>query len=74
MHGEKSYKPATLKSSASFNIQWLREEHDGALNSSKGNGTTENIEELDKLRQILEDKKGDDIGIGEDQYILRGKL
>ena len=33
------------------------EEHNEALNVAKDNGVTEFIEELDKLRQILEDRK-----------------
>ena len=36
----------------------------------KGNRTTEIIEELDKLRQIIEDKKGDTMDIIEVQDIL----
>ena len=35
----------------------LREEHNKALNYTKDNGTIETIEELDKLRQTLEEKK-----------------
>ena len=46
-------KLATLKTSSCFNMQQLREEHDKALNNAKENGTTETIEELDKLRQIM---------------------
>ena len=38
-----------MKSSAHLNMQQLREEHEKALNSAKDNGTTETIEELDKL-------------------------
>ena len=38
-------------------MQRLREEHDEALNAAKVNGATYFIEELDKLRQIVEDKK-----------------
>ena len=34
----------------------MSEEHDKALNDTKENGTTENIEELDKLGQTLVDK------------------
>ena len=49
-------KLATLKSSACLNIQRLREEHKEALNSAKNNGTTETIEELDKLCQTIEEK------------------
>ena len=40
-----------------MNIQGLREEHDEALNAVKDNGATEFVEELDKLHQILEEKK-----------------
>ena len=46
-------------------MQWLREEHDEALNDAKDHGTTETIEFRDKLRQTLEDKIGDVMGIGE---------
>ena len=54
---KKILRLATLKSSARLNLQGLREEHDEILNAAKNNGTTETIEELDKLRQILKDKK-----------------
>ena len=37
-------------------MQKLREKHNEALNAANGNGTTETIEELYKLRQNLEDK------------------
>ena len=57
-------KLANLKSSARFNMQKLREEHNKVLNVSKDNGTTETMEELDKLHQIMEDKKGDVMKIG----------
>ena len=50
---KKILKLATLKTSSCFNMQQLREEHDKALNNAKENGTTETIEELDKLRQIM---------------------
>ena len=50
-------KIKTLKSSDRFNIQWLKEKHDEVLNSAEDNGAKEFIEELDKLRQTLEDKK-----------------
>ena len=46
----------TLKRSTCLNMHRLREEHDEALNAANENGTTENIEELDKLSQTLEDK------------------
>ena len=45
-----------MKRSIHLNTQQLREEHDKALNAAKENGTTETIEELDKLSQNLEDK------------------
>ena len=51
-------------------MQRLREDHDEARNSAKENGTTETIEELDKLRQTLEDKIGDVMDIGEEQDML----
>ena len=57
-------KLANLKRSARFNMQKLREEHNKVLNVSKDNGTTETMEELDKLHQIMEDKKGDVMKIG----------
>ena len=52
--GKEIIKLASLKSSTRLNIQKLREEHDKYLNATKENGTTETIEEPDKLRQILE--------------------
>ena len=52
--GKIIQKLATLKISARLNMQWLREEHDKDLHTAKDNGTTENIEELDKLCQIME--------------------
>ena len=61
-------------SSARFDTQKLREEHDEALNSAKDNGTTETIEELYKLRQTLGDKKGDVMEIGEEQDMPMEKL
>ena len=50
-------KLAILKISIRLNIQGLREEHDKELNYAKDNGTTENIEDLNKFCHILEDKK-----------------
>ena len=47
-------------------MQQLREEHDEALNSAKDIGTTETIEELDKLCQTLKDKKSDVMKVGEE--------
>ena len=49
-------KLATLKSSTRLNMQQLRGEHYEALDASKHNGTKGTIEELDKLRQNIEDK------------------
>ena len=46
-------KIETLKSFTLLNMQRLREEHDEALNAAKANGTTETIEEIDKLSQTL---------------------
>ena len=37
-------------------MQQLREEHDEALNAAKHNGTTENIKELHRLSETIEDK------------------
>ena len=65
---------STLKISACLNTQWLREEHNKSLNAAKEIGTSENIEELDKLRQVLEDKKDDVVYIGEDQDMSREQL
>ena len=67
-------KLAILKSSTRLNIKQLREEHDKALNVAKDNDTIETIEELDKLRQIMEDKKGDVVEIGEEQDMLMEQL
>ena len=50
-------KPSTLKSSTPFHMQKMIEEHDKGLNAAKENDTTETIEELKKLRQIIEYKK-----------------
>ena len=55
-----------LKIPTRLNMQRLKEEQDEALNDAKENGTIENIEEIDKLRQIMEDKKGDVIYISEE--------
>ena len=55
-------------------MQWLREEHDKELNAAKDNGTTETIEEPDKLCQILEDKKGDIMKFSEELDTLMEKL
>ena len=63
--GKKILKLSTLKSSARLNMHQLREEHETFLNTAEDNGTTETIEGLDKLRQILEDKNGDVMEIGE---------
>ena len=64
--GKKILKLATLNSSARLNMQRLREEHEKAPNAARDNGTTETIKEIDKLRQIMEDKKGDVMKIGEE--------
>ena len=65
---------ATLKISAHLNIQWLREDHDKELNSAKDKGTTETIEELDKLCQMTEDKEGDVTKIGDEWDMLMEQL
>ena len=67
-------KLATLKRPAGLNMQLLREEHDEALNSSKDNGTTETIEELENLRQTLEYNKGYVMEIGQEQDMLIEQL
>ena len=72
--GEIVLKLATLKILAHLNIQWLREDHNKELNAAKYNGTTETIEELYKLCQIMEDKKGDVMKIGEEWDMLMEKL
>ena len=53
---KKIIKPSTLKISTRLNIKKPREKNYEALNVATDNGTTENIEELDKLSQNLEDK------------------
>ena len=40
-----------------MNIHRSKQEHDEALNAAEDNGSTDFFEELDKLSQILEDKK-----------------
>ena len=63
--GKTILELSALNSYTCFNMHWMREEHKKALNAAKENGTTETIEELDKLRQIMEDKKSDVMKIGE---------
>ena len=55
--GNKILKLATLKSSNPLHMQQLREGYDKVLNAAKDNGTTETIEELEKLHQIMEEKR-----------------
>ena len=55
--GKTILKLATLKSSNPLHMQQMREGYDKALNYAKENGTTETIEELEKLHQIMEEKK-----------------
>ena len=57
--GKTIIKLATLKSSTRLNLHQLREEHNEGLNAAEDYGATEFVEELDNLRQILEDKKVD---------------
>ena len=57
-------KCAALRISAHYNIQGLIEEHSEALNMPKDNSTIEIVEELYKLRYILEDKEKDSLDIG----------
>ena len=57
-----------------MNIHQLRYEHKEALNAAKYNGTTETIEELEKLNQILEGKKGDVMKSGEEQEMRMEQL
>ena len=61
---------STLKSFAHLNMEILGEEHDEALNATKDNGTTKTIEELEELRQTMDDKKRDVMDIGEQQDML----
>ena len=70
----KILKIATLKSSVRLDIQRLIKEHDEVLNVAKYNGASEFIEELDKLHQILEDRKDDYMEIGEERDMLRGNF
>ena len=72
MH-EKNPKRATLKSSVCLNKQVLREEHDEAMNTTKDNGTTYTIVEIEKLHQNVDDKIGDVMKIGEEQNMLLEK-
>ena len=55
-------------------MKQLREEQNEALNATRDNGTTENTEELDKLRQTLEYKEVDVMEISEEQYMLMEQL
>ena len=52
----------------------MREDHNKELNAAKDNGTTENIEELDKLCHIMEDKKGDVIKLVRNETYLWNNL
>ena len=63
-----------MKISDHLNMHQLIEEHDKVLNAAKEKGTTETIEELEKLHQNMEDKKGDVMEIGEVEDILMEKL
>ena len=72
--GRTIVKLATLKISVGLNMQLMIEEHDEALNAAKNNSTTETIEELEKLRQTLEDNKGYFMKIGQEQYMLLKQL
>ena len=71
MHEKKILKLSTLKRSTSLNRQQLREEHDEALNTANYNCTTESIGQNEKLRQTSEDRKGEDMEIGEERDIIR---
>ena len=63
---ERNHKTSN-QSSDCVNMHQLIEEHNEALNSANDNGTTETIEELDKLHQLQYDKKGDAMEIGEER-------
>ena len=67
---KKILKITTLEIYACLNMQQPREEHDEVRNATKDNRTIETIEELEKLRQNLEDKRGNVMEIGEEQDIL----
>ena len=54
--GKTTLKLAALDNFTRLNMQKLIEEQNDELNASNENVTTETIEELDKLCQILEDK------------------
>ena len=49
-----------------LNMKRIREEHNKALSAAKDNGTTETIEEIENLCQLMEGKKGDVKKIGEE--------
>ena len=53
---QNNAKLPNLESSVRFNMQQLRENHDVVLNIAKDNGTMWAFEEIDKLRQTLEEK------------------
>ena len=72
--GKIILKLETLNSSSRLNIQWLIEDPDKYLNSAKDDGTTKTIEEPDKLCQIMEDKRGDVMKIGEEWDMLMEQL
>ena len=57
-----------------MNIQRLIKRHNKSLDPANDNVTTENIEELDKLHQILEEKQGDAMEIGEERDIIMEQL
>ena len=52
----------------------LREDHYEELNAAKDNGKTETIEEFNKLRQTLEDKKVNVMKFGEEWDMLMVQL
>ena len=64
--GKIFLKLAILNISDRLNTQRLRKEHDKEPNADKDNGTTETIEELAKLCQILKEKKCDVMKIDEE--------
>ena len=73
-HMKKKPKLATLNMSTCFNVERLNEEHDEALNDTKENGTSENIEGLYKLHLTLKYQKGDVMKCFEEQDMLMEKL
>ena len=73
-HGQIIVNLATLKISDHFSMHKLREEQYEVINAAKYNGTIDTFEELDRLRQILEEKRGDAMEIGDQRYMIKNNL